>query len=136
MLRHTLTLLLAVAVAGCNLDDPGAGTSGDLTSAECDNYSFDRPRWRELRDPSTRVPEPRATRERRRLTVALVRCRRLENLRRDEVRRLLGEPDDRFEGELLYLVGWEEGPFSVDPGYLVIGFDARGRVDFYDVEQL
>lgn len=132
----SVVVALAFACAGCDLDDEGPGSSGDDASARCANYRFDTQRWRELRYPSTQVREPRATRERRRLTVGLVRCRGLENLRRDAVRRLLGKPDDRFEGELLYYVGWEEGPFSVDPEYLVIGFDARGRVALYDVEQL
>ena len=37
---------------------------------------------------------------------------------------------------MLYAIGQEGGTFSIDPLYLVVQFDGRGRVELYDVEQM
>ena len=129
--RQCVVLLaLAGALGAC---DPG-GT--DARSARCDGYEFDSERWRRVRDGATTLPERDAARARRQLAVGLVRCRVLDGLRRREVYRLLGRPDDSEPRAALYRIGEEPGAFAIDQEWLVIEFDERGVVEFYDVEQL
>ena len=68
----------------------------------------------------------------------LIESGRLKNMSKDEVIELLGEPDDFSDDKisiLMYWLGPERSPISIDHEFLHIRFDSEQRVSEYEAVQ-
>jgi hypothetical protein len=91
--------------------------------------AFDPAQWR-TPPPNDDVQWPM----RLRMVDDLIASKRLDGLRRDELQRLLGPPDqtDKWKDwDLVYWLGPDRSYFRIDSEWLVVRFDRAGRVGAY-----
>lgn len=121
---------LALALALASAFTMGCGSSAESSAnGACADFRFDRERWDAARTNGDPGNASHA------IARKLVRCRRLIGQTRNELREMLGRPNDRTKSDLGWGLGQEESMFPVDELYLYVSFDSAGRAKQANVGQ-